>query len=186
MVKLKNIKLTFGAVTLADAANYSVVVSNPSGIATSHAAVLTVATSYDSWKAVNFSAWEIAAGFADEAFDFNGDGTVNLLDYALLRNPRTGSGASLPEVSVSAIGSRLRIAFTRDTSRTDLSYIVEASDDLANWTALAASIHGAITANLGGASLIGESDGATKSVLVEDAHGPADRTQRFLRLKITK
>lgn len=178
--------LTLNAVALADAASYSVVVSNPSGIVTSHAALLTVTTSYDSWKAGYFSAWEIAAGFADEAFDFNGDGTANLLDYALLRNPRTSSGTSLPALSISAAGSRLRIAFTRDTSRTDLSYIVEASDDLANWTAIAASIHGASMNNLGGAASISESGAAMKSVLVEDAHGLADRAMHFLRLKVTR
>ena len=80
----------------------------------------------------------------------------------------------------------MRIAFTRDTSRTDLRYIVEASDDLANWTAIAASIHGASMSNLGGAASISESGVATKSVLVEDAHGLADRAVRFLRLKIAR
>lgn len=178
--------LTLDSVTLDDAASYSVIVSNSSGVTTSQAAVLTVTSSYDAWKTANFSAQEIADGDADGMFDFNRDGTSNLLDYALRRNPRTGSGGSLPTISLSSPANRCRLSFLRDTSRIDLSYIVEASDDLVNWTAIAASVHGASTGNLGGAASISESGNAIKSVTVEDAHGPADRAFRFLRLKVAR
>ncbi len=177
--------LTLPVVTTADAASYTVTVGNSSGSAISAAAVLTVVTSYAQWQAAHFSPEEIAGGAADATGDFNGDGVANLLEYAFARDPRTGAGGALPTASRTGAGGRLRLAFTRETGRADLHYVVEASDDLAAWSAIASSVSGAVTASIGPASSVSESGGVLKSVTVEDAQDPATSPGRFLRLRIT-
>lgn len=178
--------LTLPAVTSAAAASYTVTAGNSSGSATSAAAVLTVATSYAQWQAAHFSPQEIAGGAADATGDFNGDGVGNLLEYAFARDPRTGAGSALPTASRTGAGGRLRLTFTRETGRADLHYVVEASDDLAAWTAIASSVSGAATASIAAASSVSESGGVLKSVTVEDAQDPATSPGRFLRLRITR
>ena len=172
-------------VSAADFASYSVIASNASGSATSQAATLTATTDFAAWQSANFSAAEIADGFAADGWDFNGDGTLNLLDYALGRDPRTGLGGSLPSVTRPGAGVPLQITFPRDTRESDISYIVEATGDLGTWAPIASSMHGTVTANLGGAGFVSETGGTVRSVTVQDgaAGGVAPR---FLRLKITR
>ena len=172
-------------VTSADAASYSVVASNASGMANSADMLLTIAASYAQWQAAHFSPEEIAAGLAAPDFDFNADGVANLLDYALARDPRTGSGGTLPIASRTGPGGRLRLAFTRDASRADLIYLVEASNDLTTWTDLARSVSGAATTSIGTAAAVSESGGVLRNVIVDDAQIPAASPERFLRLRIT-
>ena len=178
--------LVLTAVSLADAASYAVVVSNSSGDATSVSAVLTIAANYDSWKTVYFSPEEIATGLADPALDFNADGVLNLMDYAFARDPHTGAGGALPTVSRTGAGGRLRFAFTRDPSRVDLTYIVDASNDLAVWIPIAISAGGAATASIGGASSVSETGLLLKAVTVEDLQSPLAMPDRFLRLRVVR
>lgn len=177
--------LLLPAVFAADFASYSVIASNASGSATSETAVLSAMTDFLTWQTANFSAAEIADGLAAEGWDFNGDGTLNLLDYALGRDPRTGLGGSLPSVTRPGAGAPLQITFPRDTRESDISYIVEATGDLGTWAPIAGSMHGTVTANLGGAGFVSETGGTVRSVTVQDgaAGGVAPR---FLRLKITR
>lgn len=168
-----------------DFSSYSVIASNASGSATSQSAMLGVITDFTAWQSANFSAAEIEIGSAAENWDFNGDGTLNLLDYALGRDPRTGFGGSLPSVTRPAATGLLQITFPRDTRASDITYLVEASGDLGAWTPIASSIHGAATVNLGGAGTISETGGIVRSVSVQDgaAGGVAPR---FLRLRIAR
>ena len=144
-----------------------------------------VATSYAQWQSAHFSLEEIAAGLAAPEFDFNADGVANVLDYALARDPRNGLGGILPGVPRTGTGGRVRLAFTRDASRADLVYLVEASNDLAIWTGLARSVSGAATTSIGAAAAVSESGGVLKNVIVEDLQNPAASPERFLRLRIT-
>ena len=177
--------LLLPAVSAADFAGYSVIATNASGSATSQTAVLSAATDFATWQSANFSAAEIADGFAAEDWDFNGDGTLNLLDYALGRDPRTGLGGSLPSVTRPDATGCLQITFPRDTRDLDITYIVEATGDLGAWTPIASSIHGAAPANLGGAGSVAETGGTVRSVTVQDG-AAGGIAPRFLRLKITR
>ncbi len=180
-----NPALTISGATAANAGNYSVTVTNASGSVLSSNASLVVTQTFGSWQNAYFSLSQIASGLASPTAEFNNDGVPNLLAYALDRNPITGQGGSLPMVSVPNGSNSLQIAFQRDPSNTDISYIVEASDDLLNWTPIAQSVAGGRTQSLGGASTVSETGTGVQSVVVQDATAVSSTSHRFLHLKIT-
>lgn len=63
--------------------------------------------------------------------DPDGDGVPNLLEYALALNPAGADAASLPQ----AMTASSRLTMTYERARTDVTYVVETSTDLLNWTA---------------------------------------------------
>jgi hypothetical protein len=95
-------------------------------------------------------------------------------------------GNPLPEVSPSDDNEHLQMSFMRDPSRVDLNYVVEASDNLANWTPIASSVSGGMTASVSSAASVSESGGAQRSVTVVDGQDPATSPQRYLRLRVTR
>lgn len=68
--------------------------------------------------------------------DPDGDGVVNLLEYAFGGNPTEASRANLPTVEFGEIEgeTHLGISFIRVRDANDIIYRVEASPDLENWT----------------------------------------------------
>ena len=54
---------------------------------------------------------------------------------------------------MTAAGDHLRIAFARDPQKTDVTYEVQASDDLTAWETIARSTGGAATVNFDAASV---------------------------------
>ena len=178
-------QLNFSAAQPADAGMYVVTVSNSSGNVTSAAVALKVIQTYANWQSTYFSPQEITAGLAAEGYDFNGDGLPNLLEYALGRDPRNGSGGSMPAVSI-PLGGTLQIQFSRDSGKTDLAYIVDASSDLQTWTAIAQSTAGGAMSNLGSAGQIVETAtaGGLVNVTVQDGQALGVSGSRFLRLRV--
>jgi autotransporter-associated beta strand protein len=86
---------------------------------------------YSSWQQGYFSADEIANGTGAKGFDVNQDGTPNLLHFALGVPPRNPSNAFLPSIITNVNGSRT-LRFFR--ARTTVTYTVEKSTDLIQWT----------------------------------------------------
>jgi hypothetical protein len=94
---------------------------------------------------------------------------------------------NLPAGTYSTADGTLQLAFTRDSERSDINYVVEASPDLSEWTPIASSTAGAPTVNLGGALSIVESTVAGTSqvsVVVEDGLPGSVSSQQFLRLRV--
>lgn len=119
------------------------------------------------WTAAR--AWPAPAATTSAATsDPDGDGLANLLEYALGSDPLApGSG---PNVRITNIGGpRLALDFTR-VADPALVYSVEASNDLAAWTAIWSSTGASNTAGL---------------VTVTDNAAPGV-SPRFLRLRITR
>lgn len=148
---------------------------------------LTVA---ENWRQQFFGTHENAGNAADLA-DPNGNGAINLLEYALGGIP-VGSGggtAFLPQVSTGP-GNRLQISFTRQTDRSDLVLTVQGSDSLTGpWTDLAQSANGAPFTVLAAGATAGETgSGDARAVTVGDAWTMDDpgHPQRFLRLQVTR
>lgn len=117
-----------------------------------------------------FSDWQIDTGLSemDEAdaaatADPDGDGIVNLLEYALGGDPLIPNSASLPQIAVD--NTYMTITFLR--LRSDINYRIEASDNLVNW------------------SIIAENPGSVGSwVTVDDIVPIAEASRRFLRLVV--
>ncbi len=134
--------------------------------------VLTLATPMQSWRLTWFGTIS-NSGTAADTFDANGDGELNLLEYATAQNPTAASLATLAAVrnagTVAITYTRSKAAFTAG-----VTFTVEWSDTLAanSWSAT----------------------GVTESILTDDgtmqtvkATVPAGSgiPVRFARLKVT-
>ncbi|MBS0661170.1 MAG: glycoside hydrolase [Verrucomicrobia bacterium] len=97
-------------------------------------------TAFDSWK----QAYGLAAAAAATS-DADGDGVALLLEYALGLDPTAGSAQQLPAVQL--VGGLAQLTYPR--LRSELSYAVEASQDLATWsTASVTQGSGAVGTNV--------------------------------------
>ncbi|HEX9045745.1 MAG TPA: Calx-beta domain-containing protein, partial [Verrucomicrobiae bacterium] len=101
---------------------------------------LMIATNitYALWRSVKFSATQQAdQSISGINAQPAGDGVPNLLKYAYDLDPLTPAIAHLPAAEFA--GDHLRLQFNRDPLRSDLTYEVQASDDLGLWAAIARS-----------------------------------------------
>lgn len=181
--------LTLAQVQPSDTGTYTLTATNAAGQTISAPAALVVQQTYATWQAAHFTTAEINAGLAADGVDLTGDGVPNLLKYALGINPLIGTGGSLPVGTYSLASGALQLAFTRDTERTDINYVVEASSDLSHWTPIAGSTSGMPTANLGGALAIVENGvpGTSQvNVVVEGSQSAGTFRQQFLRLRVVR
>ncbi len=98
--------------------------------------------------------------------DADGDGVVNLLEFALGTEPTDSASAAVPVAQVS--NSRLQLSFFR--ARSDVTYTVEASADLITWTVIATN-----------PGVVGETVTVADTVVLLSSGA----TRRFLRLRAT-
>ncbi len=147
-------------------------------------------TAADSWRQSKFNTTSNTGNAADSA-DPNGNGIVNLIEYALNGDP-TGSTSGtgiLPTASANGT-NHLQLAFTRYLDRNDITLTVQGVDSLtATWTDLAQSINGAaFTVLASGASVNETGTGNTRAVTAGDLYLMTDpaHPQRFLRLQVTR
>ena len=124
--------------------------------------------------ATPLAAWCLAhlgSATADLQADPDADGVPNLLEYALGGAPADGTSAPIPTLLVSGPGPQPLLTLTFLRLRSDLTYTVQVSADLANpaaWTDLAVN-----------PGTIGE------TVTVIDTADVSTNPRRFLRLKVT-
>jgi hypothetical protein len=64
--------------------------------------------------------------------DPDGDGILNLLEYALGSDPNAASAGATLSAAVS--GGHFQVSFNRNASATDLTYEIESSPDLMTWS----------------------------------------------------
>jgi hypothetical protein len=118
--------------------------------------------------------------------DTEGDGLVNLLEYALGRNPNAASANVFPLGDTSS--GYLALTFTCAVANTDTTLTVRGSDSPAGlWSDLARSTAGAaFVPLLGGVTETGS--GATRSVQVRDLYLISDpaHPRRCLRLEVVR
>ncbi len=122
----------------------------------------------------------IPAGLSDPTIDADGDGIVNLIEYAVGSEPRTPNG------SVILIGKGLpaMVAFNRATGRTDLiNSVLESSPNLAApWTPIATSTGGGTFSS----SVSGVTVSETAGVVTVTDTRTAPAGKFFYRLHVTK
>jgi hypothetical protein len=99
--------------------------------AASSAALLEMKVVPTTWLDDYFTTSELAnRAFAGDLSDPDHDGIVNLLEYAFGFDPEKNSAALMPKIGKS--GSNATLSFP--ASRGALTYSVEASTDMVNWT----------------------------------------------------
>ncbi len=130
------------SVQAGDAGDYRVVVTGPSGTATSTAAALTLsgggAQSYALWTATAFPPGTPAAN-RDATADPDRDGLSNLMEYALGLPPAVAGGGP---VRISLLNGRLVAEVSRTGARPDVEYFFEVASNAGSgpWTRLAPSL----------------------------------------------
>ena len=148
---------------------YRCVATNSFGTVPSNSALLTVLTPLQSWRQANFGTTD-NIGSASDTADPDGDGTSNLLEYALGMNPNVADSSGLPLVGTNASHLNLTLTITRGANTTSLTYTVEATSDLTGaWTTIY--------------STAGVSVG--DQVTVTDPQTLTGTSRRFLRLRVT-
>ncbi len=132
------------------------------------------------WRKTHFgSSTNIGSGANDA--DPDADGLENLLEYALNGNPNTHDINTVLPTHAQDLSGRLQLIFHRYADKTDINYIVQASNNLTTWNDIASSTEGAAIINLS-AFAVNETATTPAVVTVTDTVSPL--TERFLRLKI--
>ena len=142
-----------------------------------------------------FSSWasQNRLPASSENQDTDGDGLVDLLEYAFANIPTIPDNTT-PSTLLSVASGRLQITFQRDERAVDLIYEVQTSDDLLAWTTIAKSEGGGPVAGANGfAPEITETSaspiasvGVIRRVVVRDVADLLTKPRRFLRVRIVK
>jgi hypothetical protein len=119
--------------------------------------------------------------------DHDGDGSLNLMEYALALYPVVpGTFAPIGELHAYPDGTRLRLRFWRPLDRSDITIRVQGSADMATWDDLAVSVN---SAPFTGAGFVSENRAHPVSepglVDVRDILTPSAAAHRFLRIVVT-
>ena len=134
--------------------------------------------SHDAWKAQHFTNSELSdPQVSGDGADPDGDGLVNLVEYALGTDPKSANQTGRPAVTRVSVGGQdyLALGFRRLLLEQEVEYRVEASDDLVHWEAGPQSV---------GDSAV-NSDG-TLTVTYREESPLGAKPHRFLRLSVVR
>ena len=129
--------------------------SNPTGNAAlgpQATTVLTITPSpSDVWKLTYFGSDANVASIASDTANPANDGIVNLLKYAYALNPNF---ASTNPFTGGLAGNQFQLKFPRNTSASDITYVLQTSSSLTSWNDLMTyTAAGGWQANLAGVSV---------------------------------
>lgn len=142
-------------------------------------------TPYETWHANRFTTDCLATGSTAATEDFDGDGLLNLHEYAFGKDPRSAEVSSiLSDVS----NGNIQISLPCDASRTDITYTVQASSTLAegSWIDIAKSIGGTAMLPINSLSTVSDTGLGLRTVTVTESRNILSAGgKRFLRVKIS-
>jgi hypothetical protein len=150
------------------------------GVATSSTYFTVNPSTYASWEARYFTAAQQAdLSTSGPAANPSGDGLSNLLKYAFGLDPGAGDFTHRPTVTTQNVsGSNyLEISYRQQRFATDLTYLVQVSDDLITWNSGSSYT-----------TVVGESDNGdgTSQITVRDLTAVSSQPKRFIRLTVTQ
>ena len=142
------------------------------------AAELAEPSGFEAWRQEHFTANELEnPAISGPSAMPAGDGTANLLKYALGLAPKVSAGpGDLPIQEIRQVDDEryLTLTFSRPEEAGDITYRVEASGDLEAWTDEAVRV----------GELTQENDDGTISHTYRDVRPIGDGNRRFLRLRV--
>jgi hypothetical protein len=80
------------------------------------------------WKTFHFGVNATNAAISGDFVDAEGDGVVNLMEYAIATDPTSDSVG--PVLKTTVTSGRAKVSFTRNAAASDLTYVVETSASL--------------------------------------------------------
>lgn len=128
----------------------------------------TPLTPFETWQLVEFGPDAGNPAIAGDLADPDGDGSSNLLEYALATDPNLPSTTTITRDAVNVSGTDyLRLTVLKNPAATDLTYTVETTADPATWSAADTFI---------------EEETATTLIVRDTLAGP----RRFIRLRVSR
>lgn len=133
-------------------------------------------TPFNAWRLAEFGTNANNGAVSGDFADPDGDGIVNLLEYALNLNPSVTSTAGLPAPHIDPSCGCLTITYTKVIAAIDLIYSAEAAD-----------APGGPWSTNGITQAVVASDSLTQTIQAGDAGNPiSTTTNRFMHLKIAR
>ncbi len=148
--------------------------SNQYAIASPHNAVLSILDRpVDDWRHAYFAGNANNPAMAGDTADPEGDGLVNLMEYALGLDPTVASLVNTPVAATES--DHLTLTFRRRKVAPDIAYAVEVTGDVnSGWTTLG------VTYNVTG------DDGTFETAKAPDPGSISGSGKRFMRLRVTR
>jgi autotransporter-associated beta strand protein len=133
--------------------------------------VLTLITSpIEQWRFTNYGS-VLNTGTGLDTADTDGDGVANLIEYATKMNPAAND--VVPQ-SATKSASTFDFVYSKNKSATDVTFLIEWSDDLTTWS----------TAGVSAPTILSD-NGNTQQIKVTVPAGTGV-TKRFVHLKVTR
>jgi hypothetical protein len=151
---------------------------------------LVYAGPFEKWLAQHFPS-NLTGQWVDSSGDLDGDGIPNQIEYAYGFSPLTydtQNGLDPSFSTPSGGNATLTTNFLRDSAATDLTYRLEISGDLINWTPIATSLGGAAAVGQNGGTVTAESliAGTILRVNITRSLVGGDAVKQFVRLVVDR
>ena len=137
--------------------------------------------SFEGWRRQHFTSSELNTALSAEVSDPDGDGFPNLIEYALLRDPRTAESAHPLQGSIrrDALDGNDYLVF-KYTRRKEagIAYELQVSEDLVSWQGGVAHVQNW--------EILDDGNGVTERVVARALQPLLDSRRRFMRLVVTR